>query len=297
MAGCTLCPRQCGVDREGGERGVCGMPATPLVARASLHRFEEPCLCGTRGSGTVFFSGCSLGCIFCQNRAISRPQGAHQGRAVDPEALCEIMLGLQQQGAHNINLVTATHFADQVAKALALAGGKLQIPVVYNCGGYERVETLRLLDGLVDIYLPDFKYASPTLAAALSGAADYAEVAAAALSEMHRQVGAVRFSEDGLLQGGLMVRHLVLPGSRRDSVAVLERIASLLPVGEILLSLMRQYTPDFAPPEAPRALHRRVTTFEYETVREAALRLGFAGYSQEAGAASADFTPDFHAAD
>ena len=287
---CQLCPRMCGVERDKGELGFCQSPHLPRVARAALHFFEEPPISGTRGSGTVFFTGCPLGCVFCQNRAIRSPE---TGRETDPAALAEIFVDLARRGAHNINLVTPTHVADTVAKALALAKPTLGIPVVYNCGGYERVETLRLLEGLVDIYLPDFKYISPDLARAYSAAPDYAVHATAALGEMVRQVGAVRFDGDGMLQKGVIVRHLVLPGARRDAMAVLDRIAATVPVSDIRLSLMSQYTPDFAPADAPSPLHRRVTQFEYQSVLEHAMALGFEGYFQDRSSANAAYTPDF----
>lgn len=287
---CQLCPRKCGVERDKGERGYCQSPALPRVARAALHFFEEPPISGTRGSGTVFFTGCSLGCVFCQNRAIRTPES---GREVDAAALAEIFFSLARQGAHNINLVTPTHFADTVAAALELARPTLGIPVVYNCGGYERVETLRRLEGLVDIYLPDFKYVSPELSRAYSAAPDYATHAIAALREMVRQVGAVSFGEDGMLKNGVIVRHLVLPAARHDSMAVLDTVAATVPVSDIRLSLMSQYTPDFAPADAPAPLHRRVTQFEYESVLEHAMSLGFEGYFQDRSSASAAYTPDF----
>lgn len=292
--GCCLCPRCCGVHRDAGERGACGMLATPRVARAALHPFEEPPISGTRGSGTVFFVGCSLGCIFCQNKAI---RAAEVGREMDEEALVRLFLALQEAGAHNVNLVTATHFADRVARALRAAKPLLRVPVVWNSGGYERVETLRMLEGLVDIYLPDFKYLSPALSRAYSHATDYAERASAALCEMVRQTGAVRFDADGMMISGTMVRHLVLPGCRADSIAVLEHIASILPVSDIRLSLMRQYTPAFAPPDAPKNLHRRVTSFEYDTVMARAVELGFEGFFQGKESADASFTPDFEERD
>ena len=288
--GCLLCPRMCGAERELGERGFCGAPAELRVARAALHPFEEPCISGVRGSGTVFFAGCPLGCVFCQNRAI---HDADAGRAMTVTELGELFLSLQERGAHNINLVTPTHYADRVASALAGVRDRLRIPVVYNCGGYERPETVRVFEGLVDIYLPDFKYVSSELAGAYSGAPDYAEFATASLLEMVRQVGAVRFDADGMMTRGVMVRHLVLPGCRRDSIAVLDRIAETVGVKGVRLSLMRQYTPDFAPADAPKNLKRRLTSFEYESVAEHALKLGFEGYFQEASAASADYTPDF----
>lgn len=260
------------------------------VARAALHPFEEPPISGTRGSGTVFFVGCSLGCIFCQNKAI-RP--CTVGRELDEAALCRLYLALQDAGAHNVNLVTPTHFADRIAASLRAVKGALHIPVVYNCGGYERPETLALFDGLVDIYLPDFKYFSPALSGAYSAATDYAEHATRALAAMYEQVGKVRYGADGLLKSGIMVRHLVLPGCREDSIAVLERVAETLPVSDILLSLMRQYTPEFAPADAPRNLRRRLTSFEYDTVMERAVELGFDGFFQGKESASAAFTPDF----
>ena len=288
--GCELCPRRCGARRETGALGYCGMPADILVARAALHPFEEPPISGTRGSGTVFFAGCSLRCIFCQNQAI---RGTEYGRTFDVKGLGELFLSLQGEGAHNINLVTPTHYADRIAEALALVKGRLSIPVVYNCGGYERVETLQALEGLVDVYLPDFKYISSELSGAYSAAPDYAEHATAALAEMVRQTGRVCFDKDGLMTRGVMVRHLVLPGSREDSKAVLDRIAETVDVADIRLSLMRQYTPDFAPRSGPKALLRRVTSFEYESVMEHAQKLGFEGYFQRKEAATAAYTPDF----
>lgn len=288
--GCDLCPRRCGARREMGERGACGMGDRVRVARAALHPFEEPPISGERGSGTVFFVGCSLGCIFCQNKSI-RP--CTVGRELSERALCRLFLALQDEGAHNINLVTPTHFADRIAASLRAVKGELRIPVIYNCGGYERPETLALFDGLVDIYLPDFKYLSPTLSSAYSAAPDYAKHATRALLAMYQQVGKVRYAADGMLKSGIMVRHLVLPGCRSDSIAVLEHIADTLPVSDILLSLMRQYTPEFAPADAPHNLHRRVTSFEYDTVMERAIALGFDGFFQGKESASDAFTPDF----
>ena len=291
--GCMLCPRRCGAKRERGELGFCQSPATAHVARAAKHFFEEPPISGTRGSGTVFFTGCSLRCIFCQNGAIRAPES---GRAFDAPALAELFLALAGEGVHNINLVTPTHFADTVAAALEIAHPRLGIPVVWNCGGYESPETLKRLEGLIDIYLPDFKYISPELSAQYSAAPDYAEVATAALDLMVRQVGAVSLDEKGMMRRGVIVRHLVLPGARRDSMAVLDRIAETVGVQDVHLSLMSQYTPDFAPADAPAPLRRRVTRFEYESVAEHAVSLGFKGYFQERSAADASYTPDFSAA-
>lgn len=291
MSKCELCPRSCGADREHGERGICGEGAQMRISRIALHPYEEPPISGRHGSGTVFFCGCSLGCIFCQNRDISR--GKAEGRIYTEAELADEMLRLQSMGAENINLVTATHFADRVAKTLELVRDRLNIPVVYNTSGYERVETLRRFEGLVDVYMPDFKYASSELAKKYSSAHDYPQVASAALSEMYRQVGKYAYGEDGMLKKGVLVRHLVLPGARRDSAEVLTRLAELLPVDGILLSLMRQYTPDFAYDAPFPELHRRITSFEYISVLRVAEELGFEGFTQSADAASRDYTPSF----
>ena len=291
MSKCILCPRRCGRDRENGELGACHVGAEILVARAAPHLFEEPPISGTRGSGAIFFCGCNLHCVFCQNKTISI--GGGYRRVLSESELEALIFKLRDLGAHNINLVTPTHFADTVARVLEAVKPSLDIPVVYNTSGYEKVETLRMLDGLVDVYLPDFKYASGELAALYSSAPDYTEVAAAALCEMHRQVGRVTFDGEGLIRRGVIVRHLVLPSHRRDSIAVLEKIAELLPIDEIRLSLMSQYTPDFALDTEFKCLHRRVTSFEYSSVLERALSLGFDGYFQERTSATDRFTPSF----
>lgn len=288
--GCVLCPRRCGADRMNNIHGTCGIGNGIFVARAAAHRFEEPPISGTNGSGTVFFAGCSLGCIFCQNKEISR--GAY-GKCYTEDELANLFLSLAQSGVHNLNLVTATHYTDRVARVLAKIKPQLKIPVVWNSSGYESPEALRLLDGLVDIYLPDFKYMSESLAATCSGAPDYAEVATKALLEMHRQVGAVKFDGNGMLTKGIIVRHLLLPGCHHDSEAVLKHLSEILPIADICLSLMRQYTPDFAPKDAPHHLLRRVTTFEYSRVAALAENLGFEGFLQDKSAASAVYTPDF----
>lgn len=290
MKGCHLCPRECGVER--GERlGFCGQPKEIQLAKATLHRFEEPPISGKNGSGTVFFCGCSLRCEFCQNKKISRTLA--QGQSVTPAELAEIFLDLEAQGAHNINLVTPTHFADGVRDALLLAKPRLSIPVVYNTSGYERVEILRSLEGLVDVYLPDFKYCSFELSGKYSSAPDYADVTKEALLEMFRQTGPYQLSDDGLLTRGVMVRHLVLPSARKDSIAVLDLLASLLPTSEFLLSLMSQYTPEFALNSPHRELHRRLTAFEYDTVLAHAEQLGFHGFMQSRTSSSTKYTPEF----
>ena len=288
---CMQCPRLCGVDRAAGELGFCGVPWEFLVARAALHKWEEPSISGKNGSGTIFFSGCNLRCVFCQNYEVSHEA---LGEKVDEDRLLALMLRLQDEGAHNINLVTPTPYAHRLVEVLQRAKPQLQIPVVYNCGGYERVETLRELDGLVDVYLPDFKYCDPTLAQEFSGAGNYFEVALAALSEMLRQVGKPRLDGEGMLLGGVIVRHLVLPGHRLDSVAVLQALAERFGSDAFLLSLMSQYTPAFAARAPYKELHRRVTSFEYEAVLAEVERLGFDGYFQSRTSASEAFTPDFH---
>lgn len=287
---CTQCPRACGIDRGGGEYGYCGVPWNFRVARASLHRWEEPSVSGTRGSGTVFFTGCNLRCVFCQNREISRDG---MGRALDADELIDVMLRLRDEGAHNINLVTPTPYAYQLAEVLERVKPLLGIPVVYNCGGYESVETLKRLEGLVDVYLPDFKYLDGEIASNYSGASDYHGVAVKALAEMLRQTGRPILNDDGLILRGTIVRHLVLPTHRNDSVALLQDLAKRFGTQDFFLSLMSQYTPQFAGDCAYPALHRRITSFEYDSVLREAERLGFDGYFQSRSSASADYTPDF----
>lgn len=233
---CKLCPRECGADRVRGERGFCGCPDTAMVAKAMLHKWEEPALAGNGGSGAVFFSGCTLGCKYCQNAAIS---GGPVGKAMDSRALRALFEALISQGAENIDLVTPTQFLPTIVPALS---PRLSVPVVYNCGGYEKVQTLRQLEGLVDIYLPDFKYADNALAMALSGAGDYFETAAAAIREMVDQVGSVRWEGDKISRG-VIIRHLILPGCVDNSLRVLDWIGENFAPGQVLVSLMRQYTP------------------------------------------------------
>jgi putative pyruvate formate lyase activating enzyme len=244
--------------------------------------WEEPPISGTRGSGTVFFSGCNLRCVFCQNREISR-EGL--GCPITEDELADSLLALQEQGVHNINLVTPTHYAAPLARLLEKIKPRLRIPVVWNSGGYESVESLRMLDGLVDVYLPDFKYISPELALAYSAAPDYPERATEALLEMYRQTGPYE-EAGGLTRKGVIVRHLVLPACRADSIAVLRHIAHILPPAHIRVSVMRQYTPDFAMDCPHKNLHRRVTEFEYSSVLEEAARLGLEGFSQGKDAAT-----------
>ncbi len=280
---CNLCPRQCGVDRTKGEAGFCGGSDTALVAKVMLHKWEEPALAGDGGSGAIFFGGCTLGCKYCQNRAIS---GKPVGAPVDSARLRAMMEELIAQGAENIDLVTPTHYLPTILPALE---EKLPVPVVYNCGGYERVETLRRLAGKVDIYLPDLKYADGALAARLSGAKAYFPVATAAILEMVRQVGAVRWQGDKVKRG-VIIRHLILPGCVDNSLKVLDWIGDNFAPGEVLVSLMRQYTP-MGGLDAP--FDRRVSDEEYDAVLSWMYLNGLEGFTQEADSATQSFVPDF----
>lgn len=290
MKSCTLCPRECRIDRESGTLGYCGVGSEIYIARSAPHYWEEPCLSGTNGVGAVFFSGCSLRCVYCQNYEVSH---SALGRKISDGELYENMLSLARSGVHCLDLVTPTHYTDRLVPLLERLRGEIGIPIVWNSSGYEKVETLRGLDGLVDIYLPDFKYASGELAARYSDAPDYPDVAAAALAEMHRQVGKAVFDNEGMMKKGVIVRHLVLPGCRRDSVAVLHKIAETVDPCQIKLSLMSQYTPDFAKNSPFRELHRRITTFEYDSILKAVDELGFDGWFQERSSADKKYTPDF----
>lgn len=286
---CNLCPRMCGVDRTV-QSGFCQSSSRMKVARAALHFWEEPCISGTRGSGTIFFSGCVLRCCYCQNYHISS-EGF--GQEISIPRLAEICLELQNKGAHNINLVTASQYLDQVLPALDLIRGELHIPVLYNNSGYERIEVIRALKGYVDIFLPDFKYANNDLARKYSHAKDYFEVAAAAIKEMTDQTGKPVFDEKGIMLKGVIIRHLVLPGARKDSFAVLKWISDNLPREKFMLSLMSQYTPAFKSQEH-KEINRRITTYEYESVVEEAVRLGLDnGFMQELSSAREDYTPPF----
>lgn len=262
------------------------MGDTIRVSRSSLHFWEEPPLSGKNGSGAVFFSGCSLRCRFCQNHEIS--MGKNQGRELSPEELNELFFDLVDQGAHNINLVTPTHFADKIAEALRLR--KPPVPVIYNCGGYEKVETLRMLEGLVDIYLPDFKYAQSDLARKLSGAPDYPEVALLAIAEMLRQQPEAVFDEDGLMKKGVMIRHLILPLHTRNSMEVLDLIHSRFP--GTLVNLMAQYTPMGEIDGMPE-MSRGITKRELEKVQNEMMRLSLDGFVQDRTAKGKAFIPDF----
>jgi len=284
MTVCTLCPRQCGVNRSE-KRGFCGMGLQPKVARAALHLWEEPCISGTRGSGAVFFSGCTLGCVYCQNYGISH-EG--QGKEISVRRLADIFKSLEDQGAHNINLVTGTPFVPAILEALEIH--RPRVPIVWNTGGYETVETLKMLEGAVDIYLPDCKHVSPRLSKLCAGAADYFGAASGAIQEMCRQTGPAVYDEDGIMQKGVIVRHLILPGCTGDSCRVLDFIAEKLPAGTPV-SLMRQYTPE-SWCTVP-GLDRRITDKEYQRVMDHLNALGLTGYFQEKEAADRAYTPPF----
>ena len=283
---CTLCPRACRVDRTAGQTGFCRMPGHIVAARAAAHYWEEPVISGSYGSGAVFFSGCTLRCAFCQNGVISQE---NFGKPLSPAGLRAAFERLIDEGCQNINLVTPTHFLPSILPALT---PKLPVPVVYNCGGYESVETLRQLEGLVDIYLPDFKYSDDRLAAKLSAAPDYGETAAAAIREMYRQVGGAVI-EDEQMTRGVIIRHLVLPGCIDNSLGVLDWIAETFPKKDVLVSLMSQYVPMGRAKNMP-PLDRRITQEEYDAVLSYLYLLELDnGYTQDFSAATAEYIPDF----
>ena len=280
---CNLCPRECGVDRTIGQRGFCGCGDRALVAKAMLHQWEEPALAGSGGSSAVFFGSCTLGCRYCQNRDISC--GPH-GIATDSAGLRQIFEDLIARGAGNIDLVTPTHFLPTILPALA---PRLPVPVVYNCGGYERVQTLAQLEGLVDIYLPDLKYADNALAASLSGAGEYFEIARAAILEMFRQTGPVQWQGEKVVKG-VIIRHLILPGQIENSLKVLDWIGQTFAPGQVLVSLMRQYTPMG---DLPAPMDRAITEEEYDAVLSWMYLNDLDGFTQEANSSDRCFIPDF----
>ena len=279
---CDLCPRRCGVDRTVGETGFCGAPAGAVVAKTMLHAWEEPVLSPNGRSGTIFFSGCNLGCVYCQNRAISRGQ---VGKVLDGPGLRREMEALIAQGAENIDLVTPSHFLPTVLQALETP---LSVPLVYNCGGYERLESIRALAGKVDIYLPDLKYADGALAKALSGAEDYFSVATAAIREMADQVGPPQWDGEKLKKG-VVIRHLILPGQVENSLKVLDWIGETFAPGQVLVSLMRQYTPM---PGMAAPYDRRLTEEEYQAVLSWMYLNRLEGFTQESGCAEESFIPE-----
>lgn len=287
MTSCKLCPRRCGADRAGGKTGVCGAGEKVLLARAAAHYWEEPCISGEKGSGAVFFSGCSLKCVFCQNYEIS---SGMKGREVTVAQLRDVFLRLADTGVHNINLVNPTHYAAAIAEALEQPIG---IPVVYNCGGYESVETLKMLEGKIQIYLPDMKYSDNALAQRYSGAGNYVETAKAAIMEMYRQTGDYLMDDDGLLQSGVVIRHLILPGQPENSKGVIDWVDDSFLPGSVLFSLMSQYTPCGRAKEFPE-INRRLTEAEYAEIREHMDKSCiFEGFFQELESAGEEFIPDF----
>ena len=291
---CRLCPRECGVDRNV-STGFCGCPAVIRAARAALHHWEEPCISGNRGSGAVFFSGCTLRCCFCQNHAISQEC---TGKDLNPRQLADTFLRLQQEGAHNINLVTATQYLPLILSSLDLVRHRLEIPVIYNCGGYERKEVILALKDYVDIWLPDLKYYDPALSLRYSGASDYFAVASQAVLQMILQTGAPLFHTEAdcpspLMDRGVIIRHLILPGHKEDSLLLLHWMAEYLPKGRYYISLLSQYTPVLQNSQYPE-LNRRITSYEYQKVVDAALKLGLdQGFRQQKSSAKEEYTPPF----
>lgn len=284
---CNLCPRKCNACRtEHQGNGFCGAGTLPVVARVAPHFGEEPCISGTKGSGTVFFSGCTLKCVFCQNYEIS---DGHKGRAVTPKELADCYKRLEQQGVHNINLVTADHYVNAVAESLDIY--KPSVPVVYNCSGYTSPKTLSILDGLVDIYLPDFKYSDDALAIKYSSAPNYVNTATAAIKEMIFQVGTPVIDEDGMMKKGVIVRHLILPSHTKNSLGVLDIIKRSYDK-QVLVSLMCQYVPVNKAHDFPK-INRTITRREYEKVKSELYALGLDGFTQDLTSASTDFIPDW----
>ncbi len=286
---CTLCPRNCERDRNK-EKGFCGADDKIRIARVGLHEWEEPCISYGKGSGTVFFSGCSLKCVFCQNHEIS---SGLRGRDIDPSELPEIFMSVRDMGAVNLNLVNPTHYSMDITRALEKVKDKLGIPVVWNTGGYEKVETLKKLSGLVDIYLPDIKYYSSEYSLKYSAAKDYFDVTSNAVEEMFRQVGYPVLDADGHMKSGVLIRHLVLPGLYKDSMAILERLSKKYDTSKLYISIMRQYFPTHRAFEFPE-ISRKLTTLEYDKVIKYAEKLGITnGYTQEKSSAREEYVPDF----
>ncbi len=289
LKNCRLCPRKCGIDRYE-KSGYCGTGAEILGAKACLHQWEEPCISYKNGAGTIFFSGCGLHCCFCQNNSISSDI---KGKSITVNQLGDIFLRLRDSGADSIELVTPTHFAPQIISALDMVKNQLGIPVIWNSGGYELPETIELLNGYIDVYLPDIKYYSPQVSAKYSNAPDYLRYASEAVLRMTEQVGKLTYNSEGGLVRGTIIRHLVLPSHRHDSMKILDWIAENISPENALLSLMSQYTPFEHVPENCPELRRRVTKMEYNSVVRHADELGLKGFMQEKTSASAEYVPDF----
>jgi len=287
---CTLCPRECHVDRTKGEKGYCGETDELVVARAALHFWEEPCISGEEGSGTVFFSGCAMKCVYCQNYRIAHGLA---GKKISIERLADIFMELQQKSANNINLVTPSHYVPQIIEAIILARTKgLKIPIVYNCSGYEKVETLQLLEGYVDVYLPDFKYMDSALALKYSNCNDYFEYASAAIKEMVRQAGKATFNSRNIMQKGIIIRHLTLPWCMKDSKNIIKYLYDTYE-DQVYMSIMNQYTPVATVEDYPE-INRKITEREYDELVDYAIDIGVEnGFIQEGETASESFIPDF----
>lgn len=288
---CTLCPRNCHVDRTGGKKGYCGETEKLVVARAALHMWEEPCISGTRGSGTVFFSGCSIGCVYCQNHSIAKGKA---GKIITTERLAEIFTELQNKGAHNINLVTPGHYIPQIIDAVNLSKlNRLDIPIVYNTGGYERTETMRILDGIVDVYLPDLKYMDGNIAQKYSNCKDYFLYASTAINEMVRQTDEPEFDSEGIMTKGVIVRHMMLPGYLEDSKNIIKYLYNTFG-NKIYISIMNQYTPLPHVAMYPE-INRKITDDEYDELIDYAVELGVEnGFIQEGETQSESFIPEFN---
>ncbi len=286
---CKLCPRRCGINRYE-TNGYCGMGASLKAAKASLHLWEEPCISYRNGAGTIFFSGCSLHCIYCQNNNISSELF---GTEISKEQLTRIYLNLQEKGADNIELVTPTHFIPDIIESLDLIKHKLNIPVVYNSGGYELVESIKMLNGYIDIYLPDIKYYSPEISKRYSDSYDYFHYASEAVKEMIKQTGELKYNQDGGLLKGTVIRHLVLPNCRHDSMKILEWVSENTSSEQVIVSIMSQYTPFDFIPEKFSELKRKVTKMEYNSVVRYAEKLGICGFIQEKSSSDEKYVPDF----
>lgn len=285
---CNLCPRNCDIDRNS-KQGYCGGGSKIKIARAMLHKWEEPSISGENGSGAIFFSGCPLKCVFCQNFDISTD---NFGAEISVARLVEIFFELEKQSAHNINLVSPSQYVSEIIQALKIAKPLLKIPVVYNTSAYEKIETLKKLEGLVDVYLPDLKYKNSDISFEYSKAKDYFEFASKAILEMFRQTGKYKIDENGIIQKGIIIRHLVLPGTRQDSKDIIDWIAENFCKDDILISIMSQYTPEFYKGEN-KNLKRKLTSFEYSQVIDKLIEHGFDGYMQEKTSAKSDYTPSF----
>lgn len=288
MSICNICPRNCNVDRTS-QMGFCSVGDSIRVSKAMLHHWEEPCISGENGSGAIFFSGCNLRCCYCQNYKISTQTF---GKDITIEHLANIMISLQEQGANNINLVTPTHYTDKIIQTLDICKHKINIPIVYNCGGYEKLDTLKELRNYVDIYLTDFKYYSSEMSKMYSKCEDYFKVTSKAILEMYHQHNELVY-KDNILQKGLIIRHLVLPTGRHDSISILEWLSNNLDVSKFLLSLMSQYTPNKNCKNYPK-IDRRTSTFEYNSVLDKAIELNFKGYMQDRRSAKSEYTPNFN---